>query len=69
MRWPTPFHANGSILELVWRKCLFSSDLPALEQGKDRFRNYSLSPQVVEERGGFTPGEAGEHQAKDSIIR
>ena len=68
MRWPTPFHANGSILELVSRKCLSSSDFPALE-GKDGFRNYSLSPQVVEERGGFTPGEDGEHQVKDSIIR
>ena len=46
-----------------------SSDLPAQEQGKDRLRNDSLSLQVVEERVGFTPGEAGVGQAQDAIIR
>ena len=69
MRWPTLFHATESILELVWRKGLSSSDLAAQEQGEDRLRNDSLSLQVVEERVGFTPGEAGVGQAQDIIIR
>ena len=46
-----------------------SSDLAAQEQGEDRLRNDSLSLQVVEERVGFTPGEAGVGQAQDIIIR
>ena len=56
-----------SILQLIWREDLSSSDLLAQVEGKDRLRNDTLFLQVVKDGDGSYGGHAGVVQAQDVI--